>query len=170
MNQFGFSGQSWGKFWGTIMITRIIIGFVAAVIAVVIVHQPIVAALGLAGVIPGRGYNLEPLKNAPTIIATTFQGFGLKGWPILFNLMFWGGLWGALYGAVLARLPGPTLLKGLLLAALVIVVGGWLLVPLARGEAPFAGLDMRRMIIGTVINGPFAIATAYFYNLMRRES
>jgi hypothetical protein len=85
------------------MAVRIILGFIAAAVAVLIVHQPIILALATAKVIPAVAYNMEPLKTAPAVVASTFAGFGLKGWPTLFNSVFWGGLWGVLHALTFAR-------------------------------------------------------------------
>ncbi len=150
------------------MATRILLGFVAAVLAVLLVHQPVIWGLAAAKVIASVAYNMEPLKTAPPMLASMFAGFGLKGWPTLFNLMFWGGMWGALYGLVLAPLPMAGWLKGLLLGVLVVVGGNWLLVPLLKGGVLFGGFDPARMAITSIINVPFGIATGILYGLMTR--
>jgi hypothetical protein len=150
------------------MVTRILLGFVAAALAVLLVHQPIIGALAAAKVIPAVAYNMEPLKTAPPMLASMFAGFGFQGWPTLFNLLFWGGMWGALFGLVLAPLPLASWLKGLLLGVLVVVAGNWLLVPLLKGGALFGGFDAKRMAITSLINVPFGIATGVLYGLMAR--
>ncbi len=146
---------------------HIVVGFLAGVLAVLLVHQPMIWALATAKIIPAVAYNMEPLKNAPAVLAVTFTSFGLNGWPTLFNLMFWGGLWGALYGLAFVRLPLASWLKGLLLGLCVVIAGNWLLVPLAKGSALFGGLDPFRMAITSVINIPFGIATGVIYGLLR---
>jgi hypothetical protein len=150
------------------MAMRIILGFVAAVLAVLLVHQPIILGLASAKVIPAAAYNMEPLKMAPPMLASLFAGMGLKGWPTLFNLMFWGGMWGALYGFALAPLPLAGWLKGLLLGVLVVVAGNWLLVPLLKGGALFGGFDPMRMAVTAIINVPFGIATGILYGVVAR--
>ena len=147
---------------------RIILGFVAAVLAVLLVHQPVIWALAAAKVIPAVAYNMDPLKNAPEALASAGSGLGLKGWPTLFNLMFWGGLWGAFYGLALAPLPLASWLKGLLLGLCVVVLGNWLLVPLIKGGALFGGFDPKRMAITALINVPFGVATGFIYGALRR--
>ena len=151
------------------MILRIVFGFVAAAIAVLVVHQPIIAALAAGKVIPAVAYNMEPFKTAPAAIAQAFSAIGFNGFPTLFNLMFWGGLWGVLYGAVLAPLPQPSWVKGLLLGILVVVAGNWLLVPLIKGGALFGGFDPKRMAITALINIPFGVATGLIYAALRRD-
>ncbi len=149
---------------------RFVYGFLAAVAAVLLVHQPVIAALVAAKIIPSVAYNMEPLKTAPVVLASLFSGIGLKGWPILANLMFWGGLWGAFYGVAMAPWPLAAWLKGLLLGAIVVVGGNWLLVPLIKGQPLFGGFDPWRMMITTVINVPFGVATGVFYGLMRQTA
>jgi len=151
------------------MIVRLLIGFVAAAVAVLLVHQPIIAALAAAKVIPAVAFNMEPFKTAPAAIAQAFSAVGFNGFPTLFNLMFWGGLWGVLYGAVLAPLPQAAWLKGLLLGAIVVVAGNWLLVPLIKGGVLFGGFDPKRMAITALINVPFGIATGLIYGALRRD-
>jgi hypothetical protein len=145
------------------------LGFVAGAVAVLIVHQPIIAALGAAGVIPARVYNMEPLKTAPAALAQMFTIGGLKGWPTIFNQMFWGGMWGAFYGLALSRWSVATWLKGLVLGGLVLVAGTWLLVPLLKNTAIFGGFELKRMLVSAAINVPFGIAAAYVYGMLARR-
>jgi hypothetical protein len=147
---------------------RILLGFVAAALAVLLVHQPIIGALAAAKVIPAVAYNMEPLKTAPPMLASMFAGFGFKGWPALFNNVFWGGLWGVLYALVFARLPMAGWVKGLLLGVFVMVASNWLLLPYLRGQPLFAGFDPTRMAVTACIILPFGIATAIIYGLMAR--
>ena len=153
------------------MVTRILLGFIAAVLAVLLVHQPIIAALTATGALETKGvvYNFAPLTSAPLFLAQFFGGLGFKGWPILFNQMFWGGMWGVLFGALLAPLSIPNWLKGLLLGLLVMVLGNWLLVPLLKSGKLFAGFETVPMLRTAVINIPFGIATGIIYGLMRRR-
>jgi hypothetical protein len=152
------------------MVGRIILGVVAAALAVLLVHQPIIFGLASAKILPATSvaYNMDAMKTAPAMLASVFAGFGFKGWPTLFNLIFWGGMWGALFGLVLAPLPMPSWLKGLLLGVLVVVAGNWLLVPLIKGGPLFGGFDPMRMAITSMINVPFGIATGILYGLIAR--
>jgi len=111
---------------------------------------------------------MEAFKTAPAVVTQAFTALGFKGYPTLFNLMFWGGMWGVLFGLVLAPLAMPSWLKGLLLGILVVVAGNWLLVPLIKGGALFGGFDPKRMAITALINGPFGVATGLIYGALRR--
>ena len=153
------------------MITRVLLGFIAAVLAVLLVHQPIIAALTATGALETKGvvYNFAPLTGAPLFLAQFFGGLGIKGWPILFNQMFWGGMWGVLFGAMLVPLSLPNWFKGLLLGLLVVILGNWLLIPLLKSQPLFGGFDIKRMAITCAIGIPFGIATGLIYGLMRRH-
>jgi hypothetical protein len=147
---------------------RFILGFVAAALAVLLVHQPIIWVLASQKLVPAMPYNMEPLKNAPAMLASAFAGMGLKGWPTLFNSVFWGGLWGIFYALTFARLPMATWIKGLLLGVFVMVLSNWMLLPYLRGQPLFVGFDPVRMAVTASIILPFGIATAIFYSLLAR--
>ena len=150
------------------MVLRIVFGFLAAVLAVLIVHQPTIAALAAAKILPPTAvaFNMEAFKTAPVFLTQAFTAIGFKGWPVLFNLMFWGGMWGIFYGVALAPLSMASWLKGLLLGLLVVVAGNWILVPLIKGGPLFSGFDPLRMSITALINMPFGIATGIIYGLV----
>jgi hypothetical protein len=102
-------------------IGRIVLGFIAAAISVVVVHQSIVYGLTIAGVIRGQPWSMAP--------------FGPFGIPTIANSVFWGGLWGALFGLIHDRLPGDSsAIKGLVYGLLIVVFSNWLLLPLIRGQ------------------------------------
>ena len=149
---------------------RIIFGFLAAALAVLLVHQPIIFVLKMIGMLPPTAtpYNMAAFAGAPAIVAATFAKFGFAGFPSLFNSVFWGGLWGILYGCIVERIPGHVVLKGLLFGLLVVILGNWLLVPLIKGGPLFANFDPMGMARGTIIQVGFGIGTAFLYSLMRR--
>jgi uncharacterized membrane protein YagU involved in acid resistance len=156
---------------------NIVVGFIAAVLAVVLVHQPIVWAFIKAGLITAQGsappptvYNMAPFGGAPTAIAEAFKNFGFKGFPVIFNLMFWGGMWGVGYGLVNSKIPGPALIKGLLFGLFMLVVGNWIVIPLIKGTPLFAGMVPVRMAVGATINISFCVGLALIYRAMRRNA
>ena len=164
---------------------RLVIGFIAAMLAVLVFHQPMILLLSKIGLLPATAqvYNMAALPNAPAVIANTLKGFGLAGWPVLFNQLFWGGLWGALFGAIHHRIPGGLMLiKGLIFGLLILVFSNWLLLPFIRStvqglpnQTYFAnafgggGFDYMKMLPGLCIQGAFGIGTGLFYGLMRRN-
>ncbi len=153
--------------------SRIVIGFIAAMLAVLIVHQPIVMLLGSLGMLPptARPYNMAALPNAPVAIADFFKSLGLGGWPSLFNSLFWSGLWGALFGLIHERLPGGfMILKGLIFGLLIVVLSNWLAIPLIKGQPIFAGFVPARMLSGAIIVVGFGAGLGLIYGLLRRNA
>jgi hypothetical protein len=156
---------------------RFILGFFAAMLAVLLVHQPIVHFLVGLGWIPGRAYNMGAVNTAPAELANFMKSLGFAGWPVLFNSLFWGGLWGGLFGLIHHRLPGGLLLiKGLIYGLLILVFSNWILLPFIRGTLMglpnnpfFAGFVPNRMLAGAMILGGFGAATGFIYSLLRRD-
>jgi hypothetical protein len=132
-----------------------VFGFIAAAISVLVSHQVMVLALHLAGLIPNAPYSFRP--NA-------------WGVPILLNSIFWGGLWGVAFAFFAGKLPGDTWLKGLLAGWIgPLLLGNWIILPLIRGQAMFAGFVPMRMLIGALIGGAFGIGWIYIHNAMTRR-
>jgi hypothetical protein len=152
--------------------TRALTGFVAAMLAVLLFHQPMVAILKAAGMLPPTAqiYNMAPLGNAIPAVASVFKSIGFAGWPTLFNQLFWGGLFGALFGLIHHRLPGGTMLiKGLIFGLLVVVLSNWLLLPLIKGQPIFAGYVPQRLIAGALSQAAFGTGIGLIYGLLRRQ-
>jgi hypothetical protein len=156
---------------------RIIIGFLAAALAVLLVHQPIVHLLNGWGWVPFRAYNMGPTPTALPEVTNFMKGLGFNGWPVLFNSIFWGGLWGMLFSLIHPRLPGGLLvIKGLIFGLLILVFSNWIILPFIRGTLMglannpfFAGFVPNRMLAGAMIVGGFGAATGLIYGLFRRD-
>ncbi len=142
---------------------NLLMGFIAAAIAVVVVHQGMVFLLTQFGMIKGTPWSLSPVKP--------------WGIPQLANSMFWGGLWGVLFAVIYDKLPGGAAwLKGLLFGLIITVISNWTLLPLIRekvfGQANqvlFAGWDPTRMLATVLILGGFGIATGIIYAMLARR-
>jgi hypothetical protein len=147
------------------MLQRLGLGFLAGVLAVLLCHDPMVMLLNSLGWVPFKAYNMDAVKTAPTWLASLMAQAGFKGWPILFNGMFWGGLWGALFSVVHSWLPGRMMLFGLI----VMLLSNWLVLPMIRGTAMFAGLVPLRMLSSVLILGAFGAGIGLFYGLFRRR-
>jgi hypothetical protein len=135
----------------------LILGFIAAAIAVVIFHQGMILVLKLTNLLP-------------TATPWNFRSFGPLGVPTLVNQMFWGGLWGVAFAALFRMIPGgSSLIKGLIWGLLgPALLGNWVLVPLFKGGALFAGFDVQRMVITVLIGAAFGIGLGLIYGLARR--
>ena len=143
---------------------RIVLGFIAAAISVLIVHQGIIYLLTAGGFIPGR----------PWSMTLTIPPYGV---PYLVNSVFWGGLWGVLFALLYNWIPGGMAwLKGLIFGLFIVVVSNWILLPLIKGQvfgipnqALFAGYNPTRMLIGALIVGGFGLGTGLIYGLIARD-
>ena len=158
--------------------TRILAGFIAGALAVLIFHQPIIIAFKAAGLIPATAvtYNMGALASAPAAVADIFTKVGFAGFPTLFNQMFWGGLLGSLFGLIHGRIPGGfMLIKGIIYGLLVVVVSEWILLPFIKGmllgvpnQPFFAGFVPERMAVGAILQAGFGMGVGLFYSLMKR--
>ena len=146
-----------------------ILGFIAAAIAVVTVHQVIVFGLTNYGMLP------------PTTKAWNTAPFGPLNVPTIVNSIFWGGLWGALFGLIHSKLPGGALwVKGLIYGLIVTVISNWTLLPLIKKfvfgvaapaqTALFSGGDPKRMLAVALILGGFGAMTGLVYGLINTKA
>lgn len=158
----GRAGPWEGHVEGTL--GRLLLGSLAAAIAVVTVHEGIIYGLTQSGLIRGTAWGMQPIPP--------------WGVPRLLNSIFWGGLWGALFAAVYDRLPGHApWVKGLVYGLLIVVFSNWLLLPLIKGQVLgqpnqvlFAGWHPGRMAAVVMIVGGFGVALGVIYGLLRLRS
>jgi hypothetical protein len=140
---------------------RIVLGFVAAAIAVAVVHEGIIYLLTNYGMIRGTAWGMAPIPP--------------WGVPRLFNNIFWGGLWGVLFALAYDVIPGrASWLKGLLFGLFIVVVSNWILLPLIKGrivgqanQLLFSGWDAQRMLAVVCIVGGFGLALGIVYGALR---
>ena len=149
---------------------NVILGFIAAAIAVVTTHEAILyAAVNYLGLLPAA------------VRAWNTTSFGPLGVPLIVNSMFWGGLWGALFGLVYNLLPGgASWLKGLIFGLFIPLISNWTLLPLIRGKvfgvtnpaqtAFFSGGDPKRMLAVLLILGGFGLALGILYGLLNKKA
>ena len=142
-----------------VALIRPLAGFVAGTIAVLLFHQGMYFVAKLAGVpLSGTAWNYAPNSAA----------FGL---PTLLNQMFWGGLWGVLFAMISDRLPGPTVVKGIIFGSIFpMLLGSWLLVPLIKAQPLFSGAmkdGVMKLLPGLLLNGiAFGIGLALLYPML----
>lgn len=137
-------------------VTRALLGFVAAVISVLVFHQGMWELLHLAGLMPPP----YPTGGIPP--------FGV---PRIVSLCFWGGLWGAAFALVLPRLssPSPMWIKGLGLGILAALVGLFV-VPLLKGLPIAGGWKPMGFVISFLINGFWGIGVGLILPLLTRRT
>lgn len=134
-------------------LAQLAIGFLAAALAVVTVHQGLVYLFARAGLSPATPWSTKPV--------------GLLGVPTIVNSMFWGGLWGFAYALLRDYLPSEvTWVRGLVFGLMIAVAGNFVLVPLIKGNPLFLSFDVKRMLVVLTILSGFGIATALFYEAL----
>jgi hypothetical protein len=158
----------------------LLLGFLAAAIAVVTVHQAIVYVLALYKFLPAtaQAWSMQEIKTAPGFVTAAFQAMGFKGLPQIVNSIFWGGLWGVVFAAVWPRLPGGAMwLRGLIFGLLVALLSNWILVPFIKGvlfklpnQPFFAGFDPTRMLATGLILGGFGLTLGLVYGLINSRN
>jgi hypothetical protein len=120
---------------------RALLGFIAAVISVLIFHQGMWAALhtlALPGLAMPPPYPIDPIPP--------------WGIPRIINLCFWGGLYGIVFGLILPRLTAPLWLCGLALGVIAALVG-ILAVPAVKGLPIGSGWILLNWVRSLLING-----------------
>ena len=145
------------------IVGRIVLGFVAAAISVLVVHEAIIYGLTQYGLIRGTPWGLQPIPP--------------YGVPRLANNVFWGGLWGVLFALVYNWLPGGMAwLKGLIFGLFIVVVSNWILLPLIKGQVfgqanqvLFSGWNPERMLAVALIVGGFGLGLGIIYGLIARD-
>lgn len=127
---------------------KLILGFVAGFIAVLLFHQPVLALLTEAGFSKAVTYSFK---------ATT--PFGV---PQVISISFWGGVWGVIFAAIEHRLPrgASYWLCAFLFGAIFPTLVAWFVVAPMKGMPMAGGWQPARMAIGPIINGAWGIGTA----------
>ena len=137
---------------------RLVFGFIAAALSVIVFHQTMVFALGQAGLISIKPWSFDPV--------------GPFAVPSLVNGMFWAGLWGILFALIWPRIPGNSMpVKGAIFGLLgPILAGRWLLVPIVKGEPLFAGWNVTTMAAHVLIGLAFGAGLAWIYGRLTSQS
>src|SRR6201995_2943541 len=137
-------------------LNRALLGFVAAVISVLVFHQGMWELLHLFGLMPFP----HPADGVPPL-----------GVPRIISLCFWGGVWGAVFGLVLPRLPGqyPMWRLGLGLGIAAALVGLFI-VPLIKGLPVAGGWAAMAFVRTFLIDGFWGIGVGLIFPLLTRQA
>ena len=132
---------------------KLLLGFVAGFIAVLLFHQPVLALLNQMGFAKANVYSLN--ATAP---------FGV---PQVLSLAFWGGVWGMLFAAVERRFSTGALywIYAFAFGAIFPTLVAWFIVAPLKGLPVAGGWQLNRMITGIVINGAWGLGTALLLRL-----
>lgn len=120
---------------------RAVLGFIAAVIAVLTFHQGMWAALHYLN-LPGLGMRPPYPVN----------GVSPWGVPLIVNLCFWGGLYGAVFGLLRPKFTWPLWLCGLITGFIAALVG-FFVVPAIKGLPVGGGWLLANWARAFLING-----------------
>lgn len=156
--------------------TRLLAGFIAGVLAVLIFHQGMYVLMQTAG-LPLRGapYRMTPSPLWPELFGL-FKMAAISV-PGIVHQSIWGGLWGILFAFLIDRMPGgPAMVKGFLFGIIFpMLIGSWLLVPLVKGSAMFSGafakggFNVLALRNGFLLNGvAFGIGLGLLYPWLSR--
>jgi len=130
---------------------RVLLSFLAAFLATLVFHQPVIWMLHQMHVSPWAPYAMQPVPP-----------FGV---PKVISLAFWGGVWGIVMILAIARARGAAywLVAAVFGAVLPTLVAGLVIMPL-RGQSPGrAGASM--LMMGLAVNAAWGLGTALFYRL-----
>ncbi len=133
------------------LLKSLVLGFVAGVIAYLLVHEGVSLWLLNNGYATRVPWSMEPslITGSPQIIADAA----------------WGGLWGAIFGLILGSVPkGSMTVRGAILGLVgTAVVGTLVALPLVHGQHPFATVDVTTLWPVLVLGAVFGAATAWLY-------
>jgi len=124
---------------------RIALGFVAAVISVLIFHQGMWSILHYLA-LPGLGMPPPfPMDPVPPL-----------GVPRIVSLCFWGGLWGALFGAVWRGPRASYWWAGIILGVIAALTGLFIVAGI-KGLPIGGGWNLNNWIKSLLINGTWGL-------------
>jgi hypothetical protein len=136
----------------SVSVHKIVIGFIAGFLAVLLFHQPVLALLVSLGISKATVYSLQ--ATAP---------FGV---PQILSIAFWGGVWGVLFALIESRLPRGVAywLCAFLFGAILATLVAWFVVAPLKGQPVAGGWQAARMLTGFIINGAWGLGTALLFS------
>jgi len=141
-----------------VTVKSMVLGFIAAAVAVLTVHELISYILLQAGIFPREPWSMKPAA--------------VTGLPQIISDMFWGGFWGVLFALIYPFIPGgsPTL-KGLIFGIVAPAILGVLIaIPLLTGRFPlFFGFDAKMIGSVLLILAGFGAGMGWLYGFLSRH-
>lgn len=137
----------------SVSVHKVVLGFIAGFLAVLLLHQPVLAFLTSVGLAKANVYSMQP--TAP---------FGV---PQFLSLSFWGGVWGVVFALVEGHIPRGAAywFYAFLFGAIFPTLVAWFIVAPSKGQPVAGGWDAARMLTGVIINGSWGFGTALFLAL-----
>lgn len=126
---------------------RLLLGFAAGFLAVLIFHQGMVALLGVVDLTQLRPYPMDATRP-----------FGV---PQVWSAALWGGVWGILFSVIDIRFPrGPEYWGlALLFGALALTLVSLFVVMPLEGRPVAAGGDAATILTGVLVNAAWGLGT-----------
>lgn len=133
-------------------VQRVILGFVAAAISVLIFHQGMILILREVGMLPP---------------AARVWSFAANPWgvPAIINQCFWGGLYGAAFGFLSPRFRLPMVVCGFLTGMAAMMVAYFVVAPI-KGNPIAGGWVAMAWVRSLLINGSFGIGIGLIFPLL----
>ena len=127
---------------------KVVIGFIAGFLAVLVFHQPVLAVLVSMGISKATVYSTQ--ATAPL------------GVPQILSIAFWGGAWGVLFALIETRLPRGAAywISAFLFGAIFPTLVAWFAVAPLKGQPVAGGWQAASMLTGPIINGAWGLGTA----------
>jgi hypothetical protein len=137
----------------TVSVQKLVIGFIAGFLAVLIFHQPVLSFSTAVGFSKAATYSMQ--ATAP---------FGV---PQVLSLSFWGGVWGIVFALVEGRFPRGAAywIVAFLFGAIFPTLVAWFVAAPLKGQPMAGSWDAYRMMTGLIINGAWSVGTALFLAL-----
>lgn len=132
--------------------TRIFLGCIAGAIAVLMFHQTTLQALFWCGLAPHAAFRIAvvPPFNAPLVASITF----------------WGAVYGGLFGWAVPFLPRPVLLRALVAGLFAVLMGWFVIRPLAGHPVAF-GWRIAPMLRSAAACGMWGLGVTLILPLLR---
>jgi hypothetical protein len=130
---------------------RLMVGFVAGFLSVLIFTNGLIAILHSAGIVPSTPWNMMAVPP-----------FGI---PRVISDGFWGGLWGILYALLEPRLTARLgwWLGGAIFGILGPLMVNWFVVSPLKGMPVAAGFAPSLLLLGLVFGGVFGFGVATIF-------
>ena len=137
---------------------RVLAGFAAGFVAVLLFHQGMLGLLHLAGLAaraPFQFHTVPPL-----------------GVPALLSSAFWGGVWGVALAGVAPRFPTGARhwLAAAAFGALGPTLVAWFVVAPLKGLPSGGGWGFPGVLIGPLVNGAWGVGTALLLRALDRTA
>jgi hypothetical protein len=136
---------------------RLVAGFIAGFLAVLLFHQPVLLLLHFIG-----------FENIGAYVMRSTEPFGV---PVFVSLAFWGGVWGAVFATIDSWFPRGAaywfcaVAFGAVFPSLV----AWFVVLPLKHLPVAGGWHLHGVITALLINGAWGFGTALFYRLLTSQ-